>query len=1167
MPDLPTVEETFIANIAPFVAAMEKMREELFATSAAVLQLQGYINDLHGKTVDIDLETSGAAAASGMAAMARGEADAAAAAQDASRQIIVLQKSTQDSAAAAVTAANSFRLWGTGIRLTGTALHWIAAGAAEFLAVAVPAAVALGAGLLVAAQGAQNVQRHFTALYDTLEAVGPATHQTVGSVLGLGSALQKAQDAANPGVYEILGSVINDAKTKFADFASTGLQVVHMFDEFAARVTVDLRTGMGDQVRGLLDGMVTSLRQFGEVLGNLGHALLNFASTMPGLAHFLLATAEGLSSVIEWASRGGALITFAIGMEELYRWGGLVVGILNRLTGGMATMNAIAGDGGFIIRFAAGLQALVGRAGMLVSAFGGGIAELGLFGGAAGRAGAALQGLGQEMTAVTYLSPALVAGWVGAGAALVGLVLMLARVKNSTQDWIASTNQAIQSATALQVVSKLGAAFADVTTRIGQQEAALRSYSGVSQGVGTALGGVVMNLSRLPGPLGNAAQGFFNLSTSTGHWGDSVRSLIGLVPGLGIVWSKLGIGGAEQAASNISRLRVEEASLVGTTSTFSNNLSYLGGQFHTTAAGALALANAAGVNLTQGLLKGTLQGQIALQMINNLKTGLGAMQAPAGQIGADMNAIGIQSQLAATKVGNVNQSLDAFVAQTTTGMNQVMQFNAQLQQMGKDGLSSSVSITGAINSISRSAAKMGYTLQGIGPHAQQSWQQFDAAVQQGNSILDTFRTGMAEGVVSQQQYASEIRAVGGALLPFAAHSRTALAIVSQLAQQMGAPATTNLKTLAAQFGVTGRQAQNMATTGMLRAVAAMSNLNQVARNLSVTVGTQLDAAMSRAIVSQSGLTGAYNKWATDLRNNAGATALQKDLTAIRNDQNFVSSATQKATTMMNSNAAATAKAATGYKDAASAAGDATSKITAHIAATDKAAGASSVMASKVAMLSQNLQNNASDASRAGSATQQAASQVQHLGSVATTTQAHVGNVNNEIRTMTGAAGAAGGPVNALAASIARAGAEAAAATAQVRGLEAAIASLQSKTITVTTNMVTVSSTVHRQHGGPVLAGMPYMTGEAGRELFVPASNGYVFSNPDTERFMGSPGGGHAGTVRVGVGGGPAQATIHNHVFLDGQQIWNGVRTETLRWNTRNGNPQSGAMGRAVAPGG
>lgn len=47
---------------------------------------------------------------------------------------------------------------------------------------------------------------------------------------------------------------------------------------------------------------------------------------------------------------------------------------------------------------------------------------------------------------------------------------------------------------------------------------------------------------------------------------------------------------------------------------------------------------------------------------------------------------------------------------------------------------------------------------------------------------------------------------------------------------------------------------------------------------------------------------------------------------------------------------------------------------------------------------------------------------------------------------------------------------------------------------------------HRASGGPVSAGMPYMTGEEGRELFVPATDGYILNNDDTEDLMTQAGG-------------------------------------------------------------
>jgi len=1047
------------------------------------------------------------------------------------------------------------------LRLTATALHWIVAGSAEFLAVAVPAAVALGAGLLVAAQGAQNAQQHFSALYAATESTYSAFHQTVGSVLGLGSALQNAQNAANPGVYTILGSVVNDAKSKFADFASMGLQVVHMLDEFSARITVDLKGALGAQLHGLLAGAVTDLQRFGNVLGNLGHALLNFASAMPGLAQVLLNIAVGISDVIEWASRAGALLTFAIAMEEVFRWGGLLLGLLARLAGAGGLMNAFAAGGGFIARFGAAIKALVVQGGVAIGWIGQMIGKLGALSPAAAQAGAALENAGRDVSLFgAELSTGMIAGVTLAIAAFAALAFAISHVKDGMQQLAANAVTAVRAAGDLQVFGVAAAQLAKLAPAISQTDASMARMSSTS----IVLAGAVGNASSSFVPLLSGFAGLGKLTAGIAPQIAGVATGLSRVQGTatGLAGELLslwpGFAGATTATTNLGALNAAAKAIVGTINTVYSNTRLLAGAFHTTGIGALELANAAGVNLQVGLTKGSEAMKIAVQQINNLKTGLGAMSAPAGVIGADMTAIGIQSQLASSKVQTVNQALDAFIAGTTGGMTTVMQFNAALHTMGNDAISSSVGITGAINSISRSAAKIGYTLQGIGPHAQQSWQQFDAAVQQGNSILDTFRIGMAEGVVSAGQYNNEIRAVGGALLPFAAHNRTALAIVSQLSQEMGNPATHNLRTLASQFGITGRAAQNMATVGMERAIAGMANMNVVARNLSVTVGSQLDAAMSSAITKFSGVQTAAANYAKALSNaSTPASVLAKAQAAFNTAMQNEGRMTATATGDINKHAGALGGLAPAYKAAATGANG----MDAAVKQSSTTLMTHAVSAKAASLASQNFGQQARTAGSAatGLATNanQANSAVKTLGTSANVTRGSLGTVNNEIRTTAGAASASQGPLSGMSNNIRMVGSSALAAAGEVRGLESAIASLQSKTITITTNMVT--NTIHRAGGGPVAAGLPYTVGEFGRELFVPGTTGYIVPHEQTQQIL-SPVASPATTAQIGGGGaGGGTAVIHNHVYLDGQQIWNNQQQTTLRYNVRNGNRGSGVV--------
>ena len=47
---------------------------------------------------------------------------------------------------------------------------------------------------------------------------------------------------------------------------------------------------------------------------------------------------------------------------------------------------------------------------------------------------------------------------------------------------------------------------------------------------------------------------------------------------------------------------------------------------------------------------------------------------------------------------------------------------------------------------------------------------------------------------------------------------------------------------------------------------------------------------------------------------------------------------------------------------------------------------------------------------------------------------------------------------------------------------------------------------YRASGGPVQAGVPYVTGELGPELFIPATNGYILNHEDTQDYLSGAGG-------------------------------------------------------------
>ena len=179
-------------------------------------------------------------------------------------------------------------------------------------------------------QGVGIVADGLKSMYTATEALGPTLGATSGDMLGLGHSLQTAQNDANPGVYELLGETIiglqratGPTTDGLSAFGQMGLSVEHIMQNFIANLDVGLASSMGN-VRTVLASGVQDLVEFGQILGNIGHAILNLAADMPGLAEI---HPEGnrrvLSDLIKWVSNlPPMLIAVVMGIEEAYRWSG-----------------------------------------------------------------------------------------------------------------------------------------------------------------------------------------------------------------------------------------------------------------------------------------------------------------------------------------------------------------------------------------------------------------------------------------------------------------------------------------------------------------------------------------------------------------------------------------------------------------------------------------------------------------------------------------------------------------------------------------------------------------------------------------------------------------------------------------------------------------------------
>ena len=110
-----------------------------------------------------------------------------------------------------------------------------------------------------------------------------------------------------------------------------------------ARVAYDFSgSGPFGKSGGLMAEGVTDLTEFGQILGNLGHAVDDFAGKMPGMAELLLRVADAASRVVAFISElPKPLIETFMVFHEFNMWGGLVIGMLGKL--GLATSELAPG--------------------------------------------------------------------------------------------------------------------------------------------------------------------------------------------------------------------------------------------------------------------------------------------------------------------------------------------------------------------------------------------------------------------------------------------------------------------------------------------------------------------------------------------------------------------------------------------------------------------------------------------------------------------------------------------------------------------------------------------------------------------------------------------------------------------------------------------------------
>lgn len=376
--------------------------------------------------------------------------------------------------------AASIARWVKGV---STAVHYVSMAILEASSVVVPAIVAASAATAVGLQGYEQIAGRGAATFTVAEGLGHGYGVSAGQMMGLGGALQAAQNRYQGGVYGLTGGLMQLGQMGAGSFLTMGGNTLAMMDRgMAAMVNNAQARGTANQLNQILGGGTNYLRDFGDIGANLGNLLLGMAPNLPGVGGLMLGGLKGgtglLSSIVGGMDRNGmgALLGALMAGEAGWRIGTPGLGLIGRGAGGIG--RGLGALGGFFEKpgFGGGtkiggfLSQMLGRTGLTAAdisampaedlaglmAASGVSSEAGLLGMFGSGAAGGMMGLAGLLGGITGpVAAALgIGAWEGS---------MLGRYKTPTEQAIAQQQAAIGKAPFSAALQPLSAALSWAT--------------------------------------------------------------------------------------------------------------------------------------------------------------------------------------------------------------------------------------------------------------------------------------------------------------------------------------------------------------------------------------------------------------------------------------------------------------------------------------------------------------------------------------------------------------------------------------------------------------------------------------------------------------------------------------------------------------------------------
>jgi hypothetical protein len=706
-------------------------------------------------------------------------------------------------------------LGGPSTLLGGVAAWHVAIDAvAEFLAVIVPASIAVAAFGVGAAPVVADLTKQLQNMNVVTQATGGRIAFMNGAVTGAVGPFQKLQDAVKPQVYQIFGDALTIMSQKTGVFSTLAHATGTVLDQLAARFTVATQSG-GTFTKMLHDGP-QFVGEIGDTLGNLGRVIGAFIQAVPGYAGVLLNLFDGLTRV-------AAVVADAT--VPVLHWGLAFHGAFLYI--GLA-VSAVAWLGPKLLAFGTSMAGLGGKALYMGTQF-----------------VMAARSVGFWNTVMSMIPAGGVPFlWVAGAAVAVGaLGYALGKLTDRVGGFYSAEQQLIQNAPLGKLLPTISQA---QIAGLGEYAAAVKTVNGdmvnlsltVNSIAGGLSGGMLSNLTTAAGlkswltPPPVPAPGVQNLNP-----------LFGVVSGAEHVF---GFDAPSQAQQ-------QNSALAASYGLVQSRVSRLGDTYKGTA-NAETLLNQAGITTSQMLNSSTAEWAVIQAQVHSTYIAYKAMGATGGTLGNDLQILNRQSTDAYTNMQSLNSALDTWIGQVTAPQTGFDTFAQGIQTLGQNFVKAGgggASFTTHLAGLSGAGKLAHATMDGLNKASLQLNAAFAQQVTATSAMFDTWRTAG----VSNDLFTKGVKASIAPLLKYASGSQEALDQLTALAQEAGYNGPANMKSLTTWLGKTGdalktvKNVSDQATQQVALLSSAMNGQGQ-------QIATQLLGDLNNAILKYSGVASA-----------------------------------------------------------------------------------------------------------------------------------------------------------------------------------------------------------------------------------------------------------------------------------------------------------------------